>query len=181
MKLILKESVPKLGEIGDVVTVKDGYGRNYLIPQGKARLVTRGARAELEHHKRVLERKRNKLQLHSERLASQLAKVTLHVEKTVGGEGRIFGSVTTAELAEQLAELDFAINRRDIKLLSEVKKVGDYEAEVSLPAGVKGRLRVVVRGLEQPAEEEVSSGEDDISSAEPGDSEVEDSPFATTG
>ena len=164
MKLILTESVPKLGEVGDVVTVKGGYGRNYLIPQGKARLVSRAARAELEHHKRVLERKRYKIELASKTLATELQGVRLEVTKKVGKENRIFGSVTTAELGAQLTGLGFDIHRRDIKMLSDIKKTGVYEAEISLPAGVKAVIGVVVQGDGTEVEEEVKEVKEVVAS-----------------
>lgn len=141
MRVILTEDVISLGTIGDIVNVKDGYARNFLIPRAKAVVANEGNRKELEHHQRVLEKRKAKVLGEMKTRASAIEKITLTVAKPVGEEERIFGSVTTAELEGLLDQQGVKISRKDIHILEDVKKVGVYEAEVKLHSEVSARFK----------------------------------------
>lgn len=148
MEVILTTDIPKLGHAGDVVTVKPGYGRNYLLPQGKALLATRGRVAELEHKRRVIEELQKKeIQEHGE-TAQRLAGVELQFEVRAGEEGKLFGSVTSADIAGKLREKGFEIERRKIELTDPIKQIGDYEVPIRLHREVAVAIPVHVVPLE---------------------------------
>ena len=141
MKLILKEDVPSLGTIGTIVTVKDGYARNYLLPRDLAVPANESNKKQLEHQKRVLSARREKVLAEVKALASKIEKVSVEVAKQVGEDERIFGSVTAAELAELLEAKGFSISKKDIKMPEDVKKVGVYTAELRLHSEVTAKLK----------------------------------------
>ena len=141
MRLILTEDVPSLGTIGSVVSVKDGYARNYLLPRGFAVPANEGNTKQLEHQKRVLNARKEKVLAEKKALAVKLGKLSLEVAKQVGEDERIFGSVTSLELAELLEVKGFQIPRKDIHLPDAVRKVGVYTADVSLHPEVTASLK----------------------------------------
>ncbi len=129
--VILREAVRNLGEVGDVVGVKVGYARNYLLPQGKALLATEEKVHELEHHKRVIGEKAARELKDLNALKDRLQSLTLEVTAKVGEEGKLFGSVTTAKIAELLAEKGFKIDRRKI-VVDPLKEAGDHVIAIRL-------------------------------------------------
>jgi len=131
VKVILRESVPNLGEVGDVVGVKVGYARNFLLPQGKALLATDERVNELDHHRRVISEKAARELKDLEALRDRLQSLTLEVTAKVGEEGKLFGSVTTANIAELLAEKGFTIDRRKITV-DPLKEAGDHVVPIRL-------------------------------------------------
>lgn len=144
MRLILKEDVPKLGEAGDVVTVRPGYGRNYLIPQGKALLATEGRIQQHEHQKRIIDDKLRKEIGAHEAVARSLDGIELAFEVQVGEEGRLFGSVTNTDIQHRLTERGFELERRKIQLPEPIKQVGDYTVTVRLHREVQAEIKVSV-------------------------------------
>ncbi|MFQ5513274.1 MAG: 50S ribosomal protein L9 [Myxococcota bacterium] len=142
--LILTEDIEKLGHAGDVVHVKPGYARNYLLPQGKAMLATKGRVRELEHKKRVIEERLRKQIANHEAMARRLDETELEFRVRAGGEGKLFGSVTSAEIARRLAEQGVEIDRRRIELDDPIKQLGEYEVAIRLHREVTGRVRVRV-------------------------------------
>ena len=132
VKLILRESVLGLGEAGDLVGVKVGYARNYLLPQGKALLATESKVRELEHHKRVVTEKAARDLNDLKALRDRLESVALEVTARVGEEGKLFGSVTTAHIAELLAEKGYTVDRRKIQLSEPLREVGDHVVPIRL-------------------------------------------------
>lgn len=160
MNVILTQDVEKLGQAGEVVKVKDGYGRNYLLPRGLALLATEGRVRELEHKRRVVEDKVRKEVAGHELVAKQLQGVALDFEVKVGEEGKLFGSVTNADVASRLEERGFTVERRKIQLAEPVKQVGEYEVTVRLHREVSAQIKLNVFGdgtppepVEEPAEE----------------------------
>jgi len=147
VKLILREDVPKLGDAGDVVSVKPGYARNYLIPRGLANHASDGKLAELEHHKRQIEEKVQKTRKDQEAVKNSVEKIALRIEMQAGEAGRLFGSVTTAKIAELLAEQDVTVDRRKIQLKEPIKEVGDHEVAVRLHRDVKAKVTLSVVGI----------------------------------
>ena len=144
MDVILTEDVPKLGSAGDVVRVKPGYGRNYLIPQGKAMLATRGRVSELEHKKRVVEERERKLIAGLQETASRLAAADVTFAVQAGEEGKLFGSVTTADIAERLGEAGFEVDRRRVDLAEPIKQIGEHEVSIRLHREVVCNITVKV-------------------------------------
>ncbi len=132
VKVILSQSVQGLGEAGDVVGVKVGYARNYLLPQGKALPATESKVRELEHHKRVVLEKAARELKDLEALRKRLESVALEVSARVGEEGKLFGSVTSAQIAELLAEKGYEVDRRKILLAAPLREVGDHVVAIRL-------------------------------------------------
>lgn len=141
MKLILKQDVDKLGDAGDIVMVKDGYGRNFLIPTGKAILATAGAVRALEEEKRQRSRKIEATVKNAQQLAAQIEAVSVTISVTAGEDGKIFGTVTTQQLADALTEKGFEIDRRKVSLDSDVKSLGEYTATVDVFKEIKANLK----------------------------------------
>jgi large subunit ribosomal protein L9 len=144
VKLILTQDVESLGYAGDLVSVKPGYARNYLVPRGKAIPATEARVRELEHHKRVIaERVARELKdLQASR--DRLEQVELEISARAGEEGRLFGSVTSAQLAEALAEKGFAVERRRIVLSEPIKEVGDHKVPIRLHRDLVANVTVRV-------------------------------------
>ncbi len=140
MQVILKEDVEKLGLAGEVVDVKDGYGRNYLIPSGKATLATKGARKAVNQQmKKVLEQRLANLDTAKE-TAEELQGTNVTIAVKAGEEGKIFGTVTNVQIAEALKEKGFDIDRRKIQIDENVKQLGEYTATINLHEEVKASL-----------------------------------------
>ncbi|NRA64340.1 MAG: 50S ribosomal protein L9 [Pseudobacteriovorax sp.] len=144
MRLILNQNVDSLGQIGDIVTVKAGYARNYLIPRGLGVIANVGNEKALNQQLKVLDKKKQELLTAAKKLAASIEKTSVTVAKQVGEDEKIFGSVTTAELEGLLAAEGFEINRKDIKLTEEVKKVGVFAAEVKVHPEVTAKFKVWV-------------------------------------
>lgn len=144
MKLILKENIDNLGHIGDIVKVAPGYARNYLLPKGLAiEATTKNAKA-LEHAKRQMEYKKNKVLEQAKQLAARIEGLAFTLARQAGEEGKLFGSVTNMELAEQLKVQGIEIDRKKIMLAEPIKHVGEFTASVKLHPEVSATLKVNV-------------------------------------
>jgi large subunit ribosomal protein L9 len=138
MEVILKKNVDKLGYANEIVKVKPGYGRNFLIPQGYAVLATASAKKAHEEVMRQKAHKETKLAAEAQELATKLAESKVSIVTKAGENGKIFGSVNTVQLSEALKKAGFEIDRRSISIKNEpIKEVGTFEAEASLFRGVK--------------------------------------------
>ena len=148
VKLVLREDVPKLGHAGEVVSVKPGYARNFLLPQGKAALASEARVKELEHHKRLIAEKvaRELKDLGAAR--DRLEQLELEVEAQAGEEGRLFGSVTAAQVAELIGEKGIEIDRRKIDLAEPIKEVGEHSVPIRLHREVIANVRLKVTAAE---------------------------------
>ncbi len=144
MEVILRESMPDLGEQGEVVKVKAGYARNYLIPQGFAFATSTSDAKRLAHQKRVLGDLRKRQIKTEEDLAARLSTVEIRVSVKVGEEDRMFGSVTNSEIATLLEAQGIKIDRRKITLEEPIRALGIYTVPVRLSADVTGELSVRV-------------------------------------
>ena len=148
MKVILKENIDTLGHIGDLVKVAPGYARNYLIPKGLAIEATvKNARA-LEHAKRQMEYKKNKVLEQAKGLAAKIEGLSLAIVHQAGEEGKLFGSVTNMELAELLKGQGIEIDRKKIVLAEPIKHVGEFTAAIKLHPEVSATLKVAVTKAE---------------------------------
>jgi len=132
MEVILKEDVPNLGYKDDIVNVKRGYGRNYLIPQGKAYIATESAKKVLAENLKQRAHKIEKIKNEAQELASKLGGVSLTIGAKTSSTGTIFGSVTNIQIADALKEKGFEIDRKLIVIKDPVKEVGTYKATVKL-------------------------------------------------
>ena len=132
MELILVEDVAGLGYKNDIVSVKKGYGRNYLIPQGKAVIASESARKVLAENLKQRAHKLAKIKADAEELAAKLAPVALTIATKVSATGTIFGAVNNIQIADALAKLGFEIDRKTIVVKETVKEVGSYTATVKL-------------------------------------------------
>lgn len=147
MKVILKESLSNLGESGDVVDVKPGYARNYLLPQGLAYEASQANIARLEAEQRAREERGKRDYLEARRRAAQLSGQVLTFRAKAGEEGKLFGSVTGADVAERLnAEggLDFEVEKRTILLDEPLKELGDFQVPVKLHSEVTVEVAVTI-------------------------------------
>ena len=132
VRLILSEDVPNLGVAGALVNVKPGYARNYLIPQGKAIPATEARMTELEHHRRVVSEKvtRDLKELNQQK--REVERSVVEIAAQVGEGGKLFGSVTAAQIAERLAEQGHKVDRRKLELAEPIKEAGEYDVPLRL-------------------------------------------------
>lgn len=148
MKLILKKAVENLGEAGDVVKVKPGFGRNYLLPQGLAYVASDANMKRIEAEQARASERAKRDYLEAKRQAARLDGMVLEFTANVGDEGRLFGSITNADIAGRLAEsgLDFEVDRRRIQIEEPIKTIGVFNVPVRLHSEVEARLEVHVSG-----------------------------------
>jgi len=152
IQLILNEDVPNLGDAGDLVKVKPGFARNFLLPQGKAMLATKEKVAEVEHHKRVIAERVAREMKDLEGTKKAMEKLTLAIEMQAGNEGRLFGSVTNVAIAELLAAQGYEIDRRKITLAEPIKTVGDHKVPVKLKGTLVAEVKLTVTASQTAAE-----------------------------
>ena len=137
MEVILKKNVNKLGYANEIVKVKPGYGRNFLIPQGYAILATASAKKAHEEILKQKSHKEAKLQSEAQEMADKIVKLELSIQTKAGDNGKIFGSINTIQLAEALKNEGFEVDRKSLKIKDEpIKELGTYEAEVNLFKGI---------------------------------------------
>jgi large subunit ribosomal protein L9 len=148
MELILKKTVDALGEEGDIVKVKAGYGRNYLIPKKIAVLANKANLALLEQEKAVIETRREKQRQEAEALSKKISGTSITIEHRAGEEDKLFGSVTAADIAEKLAELDIKIDKKNINLAESIKTLGEFPVPVKVGYQVTSEITVTIVPLE---------------------------------
>jgi large subunit ribosomal protein L9 len=144
MKLILREDVENLGKGGEVVEVKPGYGRNFLLPRGLAVVANPKNVRELEHQKAVATAKAAKLKASAQAVAKRLAETPVTLKRKVGEQDKLYGSVTALDVAEALAARGLQLDRRTIDLSEPIKTVGEFEVPVKLHSEVIGKAKVKV-------------------------------------
>ena len=150
MQIILKQEVQNLGEVGDVINVKDGYARNYLIPQNFAERATKGALEKREQNIARIKAKQEKLHQEALEVAKKLEELaTLEMAVRAGETGKLFGTITTKRLAEEIKEkTNLDIDRKVISVDSAVNKVGEYRILIKLTSKVKTELKLIVSASE---------------------------------
>ena len=160
MQVILKKEVQNLGEVGDVVNVKDGYARNFLLPQGVAEVATAGALENREKNLARIKAKQEKLHAEAVAKAEQIEKFgKLELSAKAGESGKLFGTITTKKLTEELqAKAGIEVDRKNVSLNAPINKIGEYKMLIKLTSKVKCELAVVVTASEvvkESIEEEV--------------------------
>ena len=150
MKLILRETVASLGQAGDVVNVKPGYARNYLIPKGLAYMASAANLRRIEEEARIREERVRRDYLEANRQASRLEDLTITVSARAGDEGQLFGSVTVRDICERVEEsgIDFELDQRAVHLSEPIKSVGEHRVPIRFRSGVDAELLVVVEAEE---------------------------------
>ena len=146
MKLILREDIYNLGKSGELVNVKDGYARNYLLPRNLAMLASVSNVRQLEHEKQVIELRQKKTKGAAEEQAKKLEGATVKIARKIGEQDKLFGSVTGLDIAEVLAAQGLKIDRRLIHLPEPIKAAGQFDVEVRLHCDVTAKPKVEVVG-----------------------------------
>ena len=143
MKVILKDYVKGLGDKNDIVEVKNGYGRNYLIPQGLASIATSSTIKMAEENIRQAAHKQEKIKAEAQEMAEKMSGIKLSIPTKAGSNGKIFGSVTTIQIAQALADRGFEVDRRKINS-PDIKMLGDYKASLNLHKEVSADIDIEV-------------------------------------
>jgi large subunit ribosomal protein L9 len=149
MQIILTADVENLGKAGELVSVRPGYGRNYLVPRGMAVTATVKNKNRLEHEKSVIEKRVAKERANANDIATRINGMTLQFERQVGEDEKLFGSVTSRDIADQLKKANVELDHRSIQLDGAVKALGKYEVPVRLSAGVIATLKFWVVGKDK--------------------------------
>ena len=144
MQVILKEDVHNLGKAGELVKVKPGFGRNYLIPQGKAVVATAGNVKQIEHEKKLIAAKQAQLSKDAQAMADRLGSVEVQIERQVGEEDKLFGSVTSRDIESALKDKGISIDHKKVHMPEPIKTIGYHTVEIKLGTGVTGKIKVVV-------------------------------------
>jgi large subunit ribosomal protein L9 len=159
MNLLLKADVDGLGFCGDEVKVRDGYGRNYLIPQGKAILATPKNVKQFNHQKMIVQGKVKKIINSANELAEKIGKVNCTIKKKVGEQGKLFGSVTTQEIMEVLRKNGIEVDKRKIQPTEPIKALGDFQVPIRLHTEVVAKINVSVVPDKEPVKEAEAKAE----------------------
>ena len=147
MKVILTQPIPNLGDVGDVVQVADGYAVNYLLPRKIAVKADPSKLRQLEHQRRILQKRRERQLAELKELAEKLEETSVTITARAGEEDRLFGSVTNTQIAEALAEQGIRIDKKQIQIDEPIKSLGVYKVAVKLGMGVQANLKLwVIKG-----------------------------------
>ena len=145
MKVILQQDVANLGEMGQIVRVKDGYGRNYLLPRGFAVIADERNVRRLKHQQGIAQAKAAKETEAAEAIAKQISETQISITREAGEDDKLFGAVTNRDIAEGLAASGIEVDRRKIELSEPIKALGRFEINISLSRGVKATVVVFVQ------------------------------------
>jgi len=144
MKVILQKDIHNLGDAGDVKTVADGYARNFLLPKKLVILYNESSKKAIDHQKQVIKVKKEKRRKESEKTAQAFTGLTLTIKAKVGEEDKLFGSITTLDIAKLLKEAGFDIDKRRIHLDEQIKTLGEHSVSIKLEEGLTAQVKVIV-------------------------------------
>ncbi len=144
MEVILQEDISTLGKAGEIVKVRDGYARNFLFPKKKAILADRSNLKQLEHHKKAIAIRQGKVVKAANELKSKLEGATISLVKDAGEEGKLFGSVTSMEIVEQLKQQGFTVDKKMLQLEEPIRALGDFQVPVRLYTDVVATVKLSV-------------------------------------
>jgi large subunit ribosomal protein L9 len=147
MQIILTRDIDNLGRAGEVVAVRPGYGRNYLLPRGLALSATRGNISELEHHRRVISREKARLETEQAAMVAKLKGVSVSVARKKGRDGKLFGSVGPKDIAEALLAQNITLDRKLIQLDEPLRSEGTYQVILRFSADIKTDIKVNIIGI----------------------------------
>ena len=163
MRVILKSDVERLGRMGDLVDVKPGYARNFLLPKALAALATHKNVKMLEHEKRIIEAKIKKERLSAEEVAQQISALSISIPVKVGEEGKLFGSVASKDIAEAISAAGVAIDKRKVLLDKPIKAAGTFQVPVKIHHDVTTSVKVEVVSNTEDVSNTENASEKDIS------------------
>lgn len=150
MEVILLEKIANLGELGSIVNVRSGYGRNYLVPQGKAKMATKENVVEFEQLRAELEQAAAEAVAAAEARRAQLEEIVLTIPAKTGGEGKLFGSVSNIEIADAINAAGVEVERREIRMPDgPLRQIGEYEIGIHLHSDVDATIKVIVEEDEE--------------------------------
>ena len=149
MELILKETIDNLGREGDIVTVKSGYGRNYLLPQGKAVVANDENKAIVERNKAAIEERINNERKKAESLSKKLSGINIEIAQLAGEDERLFGSVNASDIAEKLSESGIEIDKKQILLSDPIKTLGETIVPIKIGFQTKSEITITVTALQK--------------------------------
>jgi len=144
MKIILKEDIKKIGKMGQIVDVANGYARNYLVPKGLAVEASTKNLRSLEHERKIIQEKAKKLKDSAQDIASRISSMTLTIKAKAGEEEKLFGSVTTMDIAEALLNEGLEIDKKKISLEEPIKRLGSYSVQIKLHSDVSVPLNIQI-------------------------------------
>lgn len=144
MKVILQKDIANLGDAGDIKEVAEGYARNYLIPKNLVIVANESSKKAMEHQKKLIKIKKEKRKKASETLADSMKDVELVIPAQVGEEGKLFGSITSMDIAKALAEKGFTVDKRKILLETPIRQEGEFTVSVKLDEGLNTAVKVTV-------------------------------------
>ena len=144
MKVILREDVRNIGSMGQIIDVADGFGRNYLVPRGLAVEANTKNIKSLEHEKKVIQEKAKKIRNQAQDLAGKISNTTLVIKAKAGEEGKLFGSVTTMDIAEQLKKEGFDIDKKKISMEEPIKRIGSHAVKIKIHPEIATEVKVQV-------------------------------------
>lgn len=143
--VVLREDVQHLGTAGELVRVRAGYARNFLLPRAMVSIATAGNIRQIEEHKRQAVARAAKLKLSSQALATQLAGVTVEIARQAGEGDRLYGSITSKDVAEAVKAKGFDVDKKSLVLPDSIKSLGEYTVKAKLGAGIEGQFKLVVK------------------------------------
>jgi len=151
MQVILKKDISQVGRMGEIVKVKSGYARNFLIPRSLAAAANEKNLRNVEHLKRIVDANKKKVQKESEKVAENFKKFSVKLERRVNESGKLFGSISPAEIVAELEKKDIKVDRRDVEI-ENIKTPGTYEIKVRLPGDVYASVKLIIDGVEDKSE-----------------------------
>ncbi len=149
MQVILLETIQKVGSLGDLANVKAGYARNFLIPQGKAKPATKANLAEFETLKADLQAKEAAALKEAQTVEAKMNGTVCTITANAGDEGKLFGSINTADIKASLADAGFEVEKRNINMPEAIRHVGEYEVSVTLHTEITVSIKVIVEAIEE--------------------------------
>lgn len=147
LSVILTKDVDNLGSAGEIVKVKPGYGRNFLLPRGLALVANRGNVAQLEHHRREIARDQARIHTEHKQIAAKLKKTSVSIARKVGKDSKLFGSVGSRDIVDALAQQNLKIDRRAIQMPDPIRIAGQTEVMIKFSAEVEVGLKVTIVGI----------------------------------
>ena len=145
VRVVLREDVQHLGAVGELVRVRAGYARNFLLPRGKAALATAGSVRQIEDHKRVAIARAAKLKLGADALAAKLNGVSIEITRQAGEGDKLYGSVTAKDVVEAIKAKGYDVDKKDLVLPDAIKDLGEHTVTVKLGSGVESKIKLVVK------------------------------------
>lgn len=145
VRVVLREDVQHLGTAGELVRVRAGYARNFLLPRGKAALATAGSVRQIEEHQRQAIARAAKLKQSAQALATQLGGISIEVARQAGEGNKLYGSVTSKDVADAIKAKGYEVDKKDLVLPDTIKEIGEYQVGVKLGSGIDAQIKLVVK------------------------------------